>query len=905
MSQATADPAYFPPETSPAPEFIPSPTVEEFMYAVSHGDANEIRLLLLIGPRGEGKTVGTISACLELAARVQKEAPWALPVRAAVVRDSWVNLARALSVETPVLTLNGWVKAGDVAIGDTLISRDGLPTTVLGVYPQPAQPLWRVIFSDGTSARVTGDHLWAVQGRWDRELPGRRNRRCRREGWLPGPNGTRVVRTDQLRERLATNRRRQRAWSIPVVEPVQFPARPVPIDPYVLGALLGDGGLSQRSIRFTTADAEVAQEVGRRLPAGVTLKRVGGTPYDYRVCGLGRGKPNPVKEALVGLGLWGRRSPDKFIPDLYLWNDTPTRLDLLRGLMDTDGCATRDRHLSFSSSSERLIEGVEFIVRSLSGLTKRAFSEPGDAHMHRGRPVVRRRRAWNLSIWPPEGQIMFCLSRKVARVVSRQRQPLRWIVSVEPDGHGPAVCFRVDHPSRLFVINDFILTHNTTIVSFEEMRSKGLPIEFRDSGREAIIAYDVPLLHFYFFGLDRPEDADKLQGFQCGILIIEEAAPAAGLANGVAPEALGIGATSLRQMGVPPRILMPMNPPPDDHWVIKVEEYLQDLGLDEIKVARFTIEPGEKSAHFERLAQESTGDEAEQWGMAAKAFERYRKANKAFLESIGRHDLVARLAEGRTGDVQVGEAVMPYFSRVKHLAKEPVLVYPTLPLWRAWDCGGTPSCVWMQPLGPDRMAGLNIIGSRVAMNAGLEGFILNDVLAFQQKYGLMPRTPSTKAGWGKGPRSGFTYFDVGDPSMLHEGKTVRAEITAALLINQLLHTAFQPGPVEWAARRESGHSIFQRTGRGDRVAFVQIDPEENDTLIKGFGGRFRYPRTNAGKVTMTIEAAKGVSGIFAQPTDACLYGFAKLYPVLDWLRQHNAQAAPRVPRRRPKSFLGA
>ncbi|MDP3768535.1 MAG: hypothetical protein Q8S13_11015, partial [Dehalococcoidia bacterium] len=288
-----------------------------------------------------------------------------------------------------------------------------------------------------------------------------------------------------------------------------------------------------------------------------------------------------------------------------------------------------------------------------------------------------------------------------------------------------------------------------------------------------------------------------------------------------------------------------------------------------------------------------------------KAFDRYRKANKALLESIGRHDLVARLVEGRTGDVQIGEAVMPYFSRPKHIAKEPLLVYPGLPIWRFFDGGGTPSCVWAQPLPPNNMGGINIIGTRTALNAGLEGFILGDVIGFQQHYGLMPRSPGTKNQWGRGPKAGFQYFDTGDPSMLDEGKVVKAEMTSARLINQLLHTTFQPGPVEWAARRESGHSIFQRGGRGDRLGFVQIDPEENGDLIKGFGGRFRYPRTNSGTVTMTIEAAKRASGLWAQPTDACLYGFAKLYPVIDWLRQNNQQRAPAVSRRRPKSFLGA
>ena len=131
-------------------------------------------------------------------------------------------------------------------------------------------------------------------------------------------------------------------------------------------------------------------------------------------------------------------------------------------------------------------------------------------------------------------------------------------------------------PVKVAVVRDtWVSLERTTLRSFEEQRVRGLPVVFTNGRREAKIEFDVPLVEFFFFGLDRPEDADKFQGFSCGVLWIEEPAPAAGLTAGVPIESIAIGATSVRQPGVPPRILLTMNPPDSDSWTIKVEERLR------------------------------------------------------------------------------------------------------------------------------------------------------------------------------------------------------------------------------------------------------------------------------------------------------------------------------------------
>ena len=304
----------------------------------------------------------------------------------------------------------------------------------------------------------------------------------------------------------------------------------------------------------------------------------------------------------------------------------------------------------------------------------------------------------------------------------------------------------------------------TTLPAFRENKAKGLPIELFDGGKQATFGpQDAPWVHFWFFGLDRAEDADKLQGFTCGVLVLEEVAPAAGIATGIPPEALGIGATSVRQPGVPKRILLPMNPPDDDHWILKVEKHLAQAGLDFIRVHRFEMAPGERSAHFERLAAMTKGEEAHEWQLAADEFDAYRHANQAFLEAIGRGDLVARLVHGQVGFAQTGEAVVPNFSKLLHVAKEPLTVYRNMPIIRGFDSGAGdlhPAAVWVQAT---HGLGVNVLASRVAENVGIEEFIVEQVLPLQRKYGWL--VPAAGTGFGKGAVAGFQFRNVG-PGLL-------------------------------------------------------------------------------------------------------------------------------------------
>ena len=198
---------------------------------------------------------------------------------------------------------------------------------------------------------------------------------------------------------------------------------------------------------------------------------------------------------------------------------------------------------------------------------------------------------------------------------------------------------------------------------------------------------------------------------------------------------------------------------------------------------------------------------------------------------------------------------------------------------------------------------LNVLGSGTSENKGMEEHIRDFVLPFQAKYGITAargRTDAYRRVAAK-PRRGFEFRDIGDPSMGFPGMA-KSEDTVARIVESMLNTIFEPGPVPWSERREALHAAFQRKGKGDRM-FVQVDPEENPTLLKALRGYWRYPKDiHSGRVIYTVEASKRVSGIYAQAADALAYGLAVLYPAESWVRKASTRRAPPTPE--PASWLG-
>jgi phosphate starvation-inducible PhoH-like protein len=367
---------------------------------------------------------------------------------------------RAQPISSPVLTPSGFRPIGNLRVGDLVIGSDGRPTPVIGVYPQGHKEVFRLRTQDGATTLCCGDHLWRVYTASDR----RRGK--------PG----RVLKTKEMIGRLRSFH--QHRFELPLLSaPSEFEPHDVPMDPYALGLLLGDGCLTTTTTpMFCTSDPELAAALEEALDGIELAPKQGGFNYVLRHIRGHRGGvivANPVTETLRQLGLAGTRSHSKFVPEMYLHNSPEVRLAVLQGLLDTDGGPVTQRgrtcRIQYTTCSDTLRDDVIYLVRSLGGVAywrcrKAEGRKPGLAN---GRPVPHRSDAFILDIRLPSELEPFRLTRK-RDLYGRDGagRPMRFIDAIEPAGEAETVCIQVAAADSLYVTDDFLVTHNSLNDSF-------------------------------------------------------------------------------------------------------------------------------------------------------------------------------------------------------------------------------------------------------------------------------------------------------------------------------------------------------------------------------------------------------------------------------------------------------
>jgi phosphate starvation-inducible protein PhoH and related proteins len=362
---------------------------------------------------------------------------------------------RAQPVFTNVLTPDGWRPIGDLRVGDLVVGSDGKPTPVLGVYPQGERDVYRVSAQDGSWTLCCGEHLWTVRTASDKR---------RGKPW-------RVLETQDMVGNLRAAHARR--FELPMLTaPVSFPEREVPMDPYALGLLLGDGCMTGSTTpSFSTDDPELVTALTEAIPGIVARQK---TPVDYvlnrvRQPGDVVTLENPVTGVLRALDLLGSRSGTKLVPDDYLYNTKEVRLGVLQGLLDSDGGpvtqADRTCRIQYTTTSILLRDDVIALVQSLGGVayTRRRPAEGRKPGRAKGRDVDFRCDAHSVDIRLPEGIEPFRLARKREKyhAAGGGGRPMRFIDSIEPAGREETVCIQVAAEDSLYVTQDYLLTHNT------------------------------------------------------------------------------------------------------------------------------------------------------------------------------------------------------------------------------------------------------------------------------------------------------------------------------------------------------------------------------------------------------------------------------------------------------------
>lgn len=355
---------------------------------------------------------------------------------------------KAQPLYSKVLTPSGFVCMGDIAPGMEVISGTGNVSKVIGVYPQGKKSIYDVYFDDGSVARCSDEHLWTVKTRNDR-----------RRG-----NPARTIELRQIMKNYKVEKGKRLNYSVEYVPQIEFHEKEFLIHPYVLGCLIGDGGLTSTGIRLSTPDSDLLNKVNDLLPDGFSFKYVG--KYDYWLSSWRNGhNENAVHKALRECGLLGCHSHEKFIPGDYLYASYEQRLWLLKGLLDTDGHAEAT-YIEYVTTSARLADDIRDLVHSLGGycsVTKKCDCGYKDES---GEKVPCRDAYRVLIQFSSEQESPFYIQRKREAYKPKRNKLLRFIKDIVYVGEEDCQCIYIDDPSHLYITDDYIITHNTTLLKF-------------------------------------------------------------------------------------------------------------------------------------------------------------------------------------------------------------------------------------------------------------------------------------------------------------------------------------------------------------------------------------------------------------------------------------------------------
>jgi hypothetical protein len=309
------------------------------------------------------------------------------------------------TVDTPVLTRDGWKTIGEVTEDDWLFGRDGLAQPVLETWePGHEVDVFTVRFNTGDEITTDAAHKWIVQDNYGNE---------------------RLMTTAALLEKPTYSGRTR--WRVRGADPIDLPERELPLDPYLFGYWLGDG--DKGSSRIAVGDEDTADLLGQLDMAG----------YEYSVARDSRGRSNVVyvKGIREHLPLG-----DKTIPADYLMGSAKQRLSLLQGLLDSDGTISeKDGRVKFVQHHRpELCRDIYRLIASLGY-----------------QPRMKTVGIVTEVFFKPDSEPVFRLERKASRqrtTGAHRRTDFRTIESVTPAGKGNVKCVTVLTDGNLYLIGD-------------------------------------------------------------------------------------------------------------------------------------------------------------------------------------------------------------------------------------------------------------------------------------------------------------------------------------------------------------------------------------------------------------------------------------------------------------------
>lgn len=334
---------------------------------------------------------------------------------------------KALALDTPIKTPSGWKQMGNIKVGDKIFGDDGKPTEVSFITETMYNhECYEITFDNGEKITADADHLWKFNYDWDHK--------------------EKTCTTKELIPFFEASHQKGYGTSIKISEPLHFTSKKLPISPYVLGVWLGDGYSSGGRYICLHSDNVVIK---------TEIEKLG---YKVKINSSKKGKSGKKidRNNIIGLNKILRLNNlknNKHIPEIYLQSSFKQRLELLQGLMDTDGfCNPKVGTCEFYQKKLSLIESVRELLSSLGIKSRKRFR------------IIKGEKYYTL-VFNTHVQV-FKLPRKFKRQLKSKHHPKNYnfyIQSIKKVKSVPVKCIQVENKDHMFLCGKTMIpTHNST-----------------------------------------------------------------------------------------------------------------------------------------------------------------------------------------------------------------------------------------------------------------------------------------------------------------------------------------------------------------------------------------------------------------------------------------------------------
>ena len=410
-------------------------------------------------------------------------------------------------LDCKILTPNGWKTMGEINTGDYVININGKKSKVLKTFDKGIKPVYKIETTNGGLTKACGDHVWSVKN--NNELKHNKDYKLRS--------------TLEIKETLYNkNKGCKYNYSLPKNPIVEFDyVDNLPIPPYTMGALLGDGSFSN-SISISNMDIDLIERIERELSqfdlylnkhdisytisgnyknnkpakpvkltnlitkeekiydtineASINLK-INKTTLNsrcnkkliidnilYEFLPKKQRWTNYLKNIIYDLKLEGTKADTKFIPNIYKYTSIENRISILQGLMDTDGTIKKKYgSMSYTTISKQLADDVVEICRSLGiNAFKYTRNRIGEKHIFNDRTIKTNSISYEVNI-PKSNEIELFYIKRKKDLIQKNNNKLNnvKIKNIEYIGEEKVKCILLDDDDHLYITDDFIITHNT------------------------------------------------------------------------------------------------------------------------------------------------------------------------------------------------------------------------------------------------------------------------------------------------------------------------------------------------------------------------------------------------------------------------------------------------------------